>query len=324
MTNNELDTMNYIKDNLNSLEPTIPIVIPSYKNRRDCIVKTLDKVSKNDIYVFVYEKDYTESGYDVFDNKPNVHFIKIKGDWRSIQKKRCFIQNYMLGLENVHDYIMMDDDVVEGRVVTVDGISHNHTPLINYLGALEYAHKSLGEKRTYSCCASSNIELGHWKDNKRFKKDNGQLFCVYAISNDFVRSSKIMFRDVEDINEDCVLTFDLFKAGYSGVNFPWLRFLLIHEGAKGYSIASSPEKHYKNVINTLSIFRENSKLINQEKLDTWGCKPSYNKINPYWFQLQPILDNPNLTIQEKYDTIKKKILSTEKEEKPQELNGFFE
>lgn len=39
MTNNELDTMNYIKDNLNSLEPTIPIVIPSYKNRRDCIVK---------------------------------------------------------------------------------------------------------------------------------------------------------------------------------------------------------------------------------------------------------------------------------------------
>ena len=307
MTNNELDTLNYIKENLNSLEPTIPIVIPSYKNRKDCIVKTLDKVSKNDIYVFVYEDDYVESGYDVFDNKPNVHFIKIKCDWRSIQKKRHFIQNYMLGIENVHDYIMIDDDVVEGRVVTVDGISHNHTPLINYLGALEYAHKSLGENRTYSCGASSNIELGHWKDNKIFKKDNGQLFCVYVISNDFVKSSKIMFRDIEDINEDCVLSFDLFKAGYNRINFPWIRCLIIHEGAKGYSLASSPQKHYKNVINTLYLLRENSKIFNQEKQGTWGCKPSFNKINPYWLQIQPIIDNSNLTIKEKYDTIEKKV-----------------
>lgn len=322
MTNNELDTLNYIKENLNSLEPTIPIVIPSYKNRKDCIVKTLNKVSKNDIYVFVYEDDYVESGYDVFDNKPNVHFIKIKCGWRSIQKKRFFIQNYMLGLENVHDYIMIDDDVIEGRVVTVDGISHNHTPLINYLGALEYAHKSLGENRTYSCGASSNIELGHWKDNKIFKKDNGQLFCVYVISNDFVKSSKIMFRDIEDINEDCVLSFDLFKAGYSRINFPWIRYLIIHEGTKGYSLASSTQKHYKNVINTLYLLRENSKIFNQEKQGTWGCKPSFNKINPYWLQLQPIIDNSNLNIKEKYDTIEKKVLSNEKE--VISLDGFFE
>ncbi len=322
MTNNELDTLNYIKENLNTLEPTIPIVIPSYKNRKDCIVKTLDKVSKNDIYVFVYEDDYVESGYDVFDNKPNVHFIKIKCDWRSIQKKRYFIQNYMLGLENVHDYIMIDDDVIEGRVVTVDGISHNHTPLINFLGALEYAHKSLGENRTYSCGASSNIELGHWKDNKIFKKDNGQLFCVYAISNDFVRTSKIMFKDVEDINEDCVLSFDMFKAGYNRINFPWIRCLIIHEGAKGYSLASSPQKHYKNVINTLTLLRENSKIFNQEKPGSWGCKPSFNKINPYWLQIQPIIDNSNLTILEKYNTIEKKILSNEKE--VVSLDGFFE
>ena len=322
MTNNELDALNYIKENLNTLEPTIPIVIPSYKNRKDCIVKTLDKVSKNDIYVFVYENDYIESGYDVFDNKPNVHFIKIKCDWRSIQKKRYFIQNYMLGLENVHDYIMIDDDVVEGRVVTVDGISHNHTPLINYLGALEYAHKSLGENRTYSCGASSNIELGHWKDNKIFKKDNGQLFCVYAISNDFVRTSKIMFKDVEDINEDCILSFEMFKAGYSRINFPWIRCLIIHETTKGYSLASSPQKHYKNVINTLTLLRENSKLFNQEKQGYWGCKPSFNKINPYWLQIQPIIDNSNLTIQEKYDTIEKKILSNVKE--VVSLDGFFE
>lgn len=321
MSKEESAVLNYIKDNLTKLEPTIPVVIPSYKNRKDCIVKTLDKVSKNDIYVFVYENDYIESGYSVFDNKPNVHFIKIKGDWRSIQKKRNFIQNYMLGLENVHDYIMMDDDVVEGRVITIDGISHNHTPLINYLGALEYAHKSLGEKRTYSCGASSNIELGHWKDNKIFKKDNGQLFCVYAISNDFVRTSKIMFKDVEDINEDCVLSFDLFKAGYSRINFPWLRFLLIHEGAKGYSIASSNTKHYLNVINTLSIFREHSKLIYNDKNKIWCCKPDYNHINKHWLLLQPILDNTNLSTKEKYDLIEKTIWV---KEESINLDGFFE
>lgn len=321
MTNEESAVLNYIKDNLNKLEPTIPVVIPSYKNRKDCIVKTLDKVSKNDIYVFVYENDYIESGYDVFDNKPNVHFIKIKCDWRSIQKKRHFIQNYMLGLENVHDYIMMDDDVVEGRVITIDGKGHNHTPLINYLGALEYAHKSLGEKRTYSCGASSNIELGHWKDKKIFKKDNGQLFCVYAISNDFVRSSKIMFKDVENINEDCVLSFDLFKAGYSRINFPWLRFLLIHEGAKGYSIASSNTKHYLNVINTLSIFREHSKLIYNDKNKIWCCKADYNHINKHWLQLQPILDNTNLSTKEKYDLIEKTIWV---KEESVNLDGFFE
>ena len=70
------------------------------------------------------------------------------------------------------------------------------------------------------------------------------------------------------------------------------------------------------------LLRENSKIFNQEKQGTWGCKPSFNKINPYWLQIQPIIDNSNLTIKEKYDTIEKKVLSNEKE--VISLDGFFE
>ena len=49
MNNTELETLNYIKDNWKTMTPTIPIVIPSYKNRKGCIVQELNKLSDNDI-----------------------------------------------------------------------------------------------------------------------------------------------------------------------------------------------------------------------------------------------------------------------------------
>lgn len=62
MTNKELEIMNYIKDNYSNLEPTIPIVIPSYKNREGTIIRHLEDLGNSEIYIFVYEDDYNKSG----------------------------------------------------------------------------------------------------------------------------------------------------------------------------------------------------------------------------------------------------------------------
>ena len=69
-----------------------PIVIPSYKNRDGNLVQHLEQVSDNKIYVFVYADDY--DNYKEYDCKPNVEFVKLNVNWRSIQKKRRYIQDY--------------------------------------------------------------------------------------------------------------------------------------------------------------------------------------------------------------------------------------
>ena len=71
---------------------TYPIVIPSYKNRVGNLVQHLEQVSDNKIYVFVYNDDYYN--YKEYDCKPNVEFVKLNVNWRSIQKKRRYIQDY--------------------------------------------------------------------------------------------------------------------------------------------------------------------------------------------------------------------------------------
>ena len=326
MTNEELMTLNYIKDNIDSMEPSIPIVIPSYKNRPGNIVQNLECLSNNDIYVFVYEDDYLASAYNQYDNKPNVHFVKIQAEWRSIQRKRHFIQKYFLERPEIHDYIMIDDDVTDSKMWTIDKVKHNHLPLINFFGAFEYAHKSLGDKRTYSCTAASDLEFGHY-DFKEFMKIHGQLHQVFAISNDFVKSSGIMFRDAENISEDVLLTADLMKAGYDTNTFSWMQYMLTHNMDLKYSLASTMDKQHLYVINTLSILRENARPFFMDSNNTFGTKATM-KPNKDWYLMQPIVDDKNKTHKEKFDellVLLKKLKNKESDdERPSELEGFFE
>lgn len=313
--------LEYIKENWESMEPTIPIVIPGYKNRPGNIVQNLDLVSNNDIYVFVYEDDYLASAYNQYDNKPNVHFVKIQADWRSIQRKRHYINEYFKNISEIHDYIMIDDDIFNGKLWTVDKVKHNPLTLKQFLGVLEYAHCHL-EDRTISSVSSSDIEFGHW-DFKTYFYPNHQLHQIYAFSNDFIRKTNIMFRDADLISEDVLLTYDMMKSNYISYDFPWIS-RIIKEDKTQTSLASSRDKEYHYVINTIKIMGENARFFVGKSKKNFGTHASV-KSNKKWPYIQPIVFDKNKTDKEKYEEILK-ILNEDKKEKvvKTELEDFYE
>ena len=95
-----------------------PVCIPSYKFRKEAKLVRNNPFSSK-VYVFVYEDDFVESGYDKYDGyKGDIEFVKIsKKDfedngftWRGIAPKRAFIQRYMRKL-GIKKYFMIDDDI---------------------------------------------------------------------------------------------------------------------------------------------------------------------------------------------------------------------
>ena len=96
----------------------LPVCIPSYKNR-EITKKLFSQLSTfDDVYLFVYDFDYKESGYDKLELPSNVKVIQINID-RDFKKynvkrtdlstKRCFIFDYMTSL-GIDTYISIDDD----------------------------------------------------------------------------------------------------------------------------------------------------------------------------------------------------------------------
>ena len=328
MTEQELKIMNYIKDNWKDMEPTVPIAIPSYKNREGNIVRHLSDLSNNDIYVFVYENDYTESGYDKFDNQPNVHFVKIPSNvgWRCIQRKRHFIQKWFMEHPDIHDYFMLDDDISGGKMWTVDFVKHTDLTLKQYLGVLEYAHLSLGEDRTYSGPADVDVTFGHWDGNKHFSK-NKIWYQTFIISNDFAIKSGIIFRDQANICEDVLLNYDLcVENNYKVNSFQWLGSLYTNTSTEN-SVASTSEQIYIINVNTIKIMKDKTKIrSSSNKHYPLIIKPYLNgEHNEMWFYIYNIINDSTLTHQQMYwkiyDLFKKE---NKKEEPPSELDGFFE
>ena len=328
MNNTELETLNYIKDNWKTMTPTIPIVIPSYKNRKGCIVQELNKLSDNDIYVFVYENDYTESGYDKYDNQPNVHFVKIPADcgWRCLQRKRYFIQKYFESKPEIHDYIMVDDDICGGKMWTIDGTKHNHIPLKNYLGILAYAFCSV-ENRSYGGPAGTDMEFGHW-DRKEFAY-NSIFYQTFCISNDYVRNGGVLFRDIDNICEDIIMNFDLLNAGGKTSSFRWLLSEFGFRDAKN-SVASYFEKTYRINIESIKIMQDKTKITaTSSKQFPLASKPyRHGEVNKDWWYIKPIAFDETKSYKDRYNEIlefyRKKKVKTVKEEPPSELDGFFE
>ena len=297
MNEKQIELMKYVQDNLETLKPTIPIVIPSYKNREGCLARRLKELFGCNVYVFVYADDYMDSHYDEVEGYAK--FVTIFKDWRSIQRKRHFINEYMLKESGVTDYILVDDDIECGEVWTLDRVRHKDVPLRQFLGALQLAHQSLDEP-TISTSAPNNMEFGHF-DFETFNFTRHQLHRIYVISNDFIRKSGIMFRDQEDISEDVLITHDLQTNGYDTVSFPWLqaKWLSKYEG-KG-SVASSIEKRERYTINTTRQLRDNTKFVLNSK--GW-FEIRYSKTaNKLWPVVQPIVDSNSLSYHEKFEKI---------------------
>ncbi|MBO7527615.1 MAG: hypothetical protein J6T74_06975, partial [Clostridia bacterium] len=133
----------HFSEHYTEYEPQCPIVIPSYQNREGTILSDLKALSNNKIMLFIYDTDYDL--YKQYLVNPNVEIVTINETWRSIQKKRHWIQNYLANNRpEIENYIMIDDDIKKAKVACYKdcgSVTSKYIPIMNALGILEHLHK---------------------------------------------------------------------------------------------------------------------------------------------------------------------------------------
>lgn len=253
-----------------------PIVIPSYKNRVGNIVQHLEQVSDNKIYVFVYADDY--DNYKEYDCKQNVEFVKLNVSWRSIQKKRRYIQDYFAERPEIERYLMIDDDLRFGKI-NENGKTRK-IDLKSALATLEELHIKYGVK-TASGPEGNNLAFAH---ATRIVKQN-PFYQVFLFENKWViEHPECRFRDMENVAEDMVIWYDCIKH-----NQPFYAFQTIWIDAYNMnSLASSSINLKKNQINALRIMKNECKITISS---SWGCWiPGIGKPCPFYMDLKTIMD----------------------------------
>ena len=255
---------------------TCPIVIPSYRNRAGNLVQHLEQVSDNKIYVFVYEDDY--ENYKEYDCKPNVEFVKLNVEWRSIQKKRRYIQDYFAERQDIERYIMIDDDVKGGRINN-NGKTEN-IDLKSALATLEELHTNYGSS-TVSGTEFNNLAFAH---ATKIVKQN-PFYQVFLFENKWViEHPECRFRDMENVAEDVVIWYDCIKNNQPFCCFQTLYFITSNKN----SIASSSVNLIKNQINALRIMKNECKIAISS---SWNCWiPGIGKPCPFYMDLKTVLD----------------------------------
>ena len=255
---------------------TCPIVIPSYKNRAGNLVQHLEQVSDNKIYVFVYADDY--DNYKEYDCKPNVEFVKLNVNWRSIQKKRRYIQDFFAERQYIERYIMIDDDV-KGCRINNNGKTEN-IDLKSALSTLEELHTNYGSA-TVSGTEFNNLAFAH---ATKLVKQN-PFYQVFLFENNWVIGHpECRFRDMENVAEDVVIWYDCIKHNQPFCCFQTLYFVTSDKN----SIASSSVNLIKNQINALRIMKNECKIAISS---SWGCWiPGIGKPCPFYMDLKTVLD----------------------------------
>lgn len=274
----ELEQIKFYSEHYQDYSPKCPIVIPSYKNRAGNLVQHLQDVSDNKIFVFVYKEDY--ENYKEYDCQPNVEFVKIDEKWRSIQKKRRYIQEFFVKRPEIERYIMIDDDMKRGKIVT-DKDTTMYIPLKNALGLLEEYHLKFGY-RTVSGPEFNSLAFAH---TTKISKQNPFYQC-YLFENDWViKHPECRFRDLQNVAEDVIIWFDCNK---NQQPYNCFQPLYLETNSSNNSIASSSLNLKKNQINALRIMKNECKIVISS---SWNCWiPGIGKPCVFYQDIKEILD----------------------------------
>lgn len=269
------------------ISPNCPVVIPTYKNRPDNLVQHLDEISDNEIYVFCYKDDY--ENYKQYDCKKNVTFVQLDVPWRSIQKKRRFIQEYFVKKPEIKRYIMIDDDILQVRTQTDTG-KVVQLPLNEGLAKLEELHIKYNGK-TFSGASRNSMVMAHSTNDYANK-----LFVqVFLFENEWViNNPDCRFRDLQNVTEDIIIFYDSMMNHYDFFRFEKI-FFAANTRKNNVTIASTCDNVIKNHINGLRIMKDKCKLIIASDYTQTRNKFSWCfkniEFNPYYAtEIKPILE----------------------------------
>lgn len=196
--------------NYTKMSPKCPVLIPSYKNRKDSRIRQLHTVSDNKIMIFVWDWDYEESGYDKI-QAPNVEYVLVpRQDWRCVQRTRVWMCNYMKEHHpEVDHYLMIDDDIGDGRMTNFTDTRRPgnlvlDVPLKGMLAILEDLHVKKSH-HTVSAFPLVGFSIGNPSRLSSSTDKGYQAFCI--------QNGLQPWRDVANCSEDNLIWYDFQKNG---------------------------------------------------------------------------------------------------------------
>lgn len=285
-----IDEITYLNEHYTEFEPKCPIVIPSYQNREGTILKDLKSLTNNKVILFIYDIDY--DNYKQYLENPNVEIVTIKEKWRSIQRKRHWIQVYLANERpEIENYIMADDDIRKAKLTCYKedlSITSKYIPIKNALGILEHLHKKYSNTVSGGAGENTGILSG------KVVHKNKYFYQVFCFNNKWLKENpQCMFRDMQNVSEDNVLWYDCYNNNQPYYAFECLYFECNNQRVKTYnSIASTPINRIRNDINALRIMKHNTKLHWSKEWNCWAVRfvPGFVQTPIVWDNVKSILD----------------------------------
>ena len=284
------DEITYLNEHYTEFEPKCPIVIPSYQNREGTILKDLKSLTNNKVILFIYDIDY--DNYKQYLENPNVEIVTIKEKWRSIQRKRHWIQVYLANNRpEIENYVMVDDDLKKAKITCYKddlSITSKYIPVKNALGILEHLHKKYSNTVSGGAGENTGILSG------KVVHKNKYFYQVFCFNNKWLKEHpQCMFRDMQNVSEDNVLWYDCYNNNQPYYAFECLYFECNNQRVKTYnSIASTPINRIRNDINALRIMKHNTKLHWSKEWNCWAVRfvPGFVQTPIVWDKVKSILD----------------------------------
>lgn len=194
----EKDTGPLVEHASKAITKLYPIGIPSYKNRSS---ELFDYFEQNHLqfYVFVYEDDFTASGYDKYQFQYG-QFVKIPLSIRKgIGRKRNFMQRWFE--ENgISKYFMIDDDYKQTSAFYRKG--DDFVP-ISFEDGLKTVQWLFGVYEMGIACPMHEWCVKGYKWKSPISQA-GHLTCLYLIDGDVLKQHNCYFT-CEDTFEDLEL-----------------------------------------------------------------------------------------------------------------------
>lgn len=284
------DEITYLNEHYTEFEPQCPIVIPSYQNREGTILKDLKSLTNNKVILFIYDIDY--DNYKQYLENQNVEIVTIKEKWRSIQRKRHWIQVYLANNRpEIENYVMVDDDIRKAKLTCYKedlSITSKYIPVKNALGILEHLHKKYSNTVSGGAGENTGILSG------KVVHQNKYFYQVFCFNNKWLKEHpQCMFRDMQNVSEDNVLWYDCYNNNQPYYAFECLYFECNNQRVKTYnSIASTPINRIRNDINALRIMKHNTKLHWSKEWNCWAVRfvPGFTQTTKIWDDVKSILD----------------------------------